>query len=187
MRNILALRRGRQSNQDREEPTVFTGLQIPQNNLRVEKQSRQNYELTLTLELEANFLKCHTETASVFVVCLEDRLLRTLDSVRQNTPAGALDYDGFFFFFWEEMPSGFVQQSASGHILATTSRGDRRRPVLPPRRNVQSGHTLQACQGGCDGYIFLWRPLRQSSSGTRDLSDTRILQDLSTAIMTFEV
>lgn len=93
------------------------GLQIPQNDNRVEEQSRHNDELTLTLELEANVLKCHRETASVFVVCLENRLLRTLDSVRQNAPAVALDYHGVL---WKEMPSGFVLQSVSGHLLAIT-------------------------------------------------------------------
>lgn len=91
-------------------------LQKPQNDLHVEEQGRHNDEVTSALKLEANILKCHTEIATVFVVCLENRLLRTLQSVRQNAPADDLDYDGLL---WKEMPSGFVLQSASGHLLAT--------------------------------------------------------------------
>lgn len=91
-------------------------LQIPQNDPHVEEEAKENNELILALELEPNVLKCHTETAPVFVVCLENRLLRTLQSVRQNASADDLDYDGLL---WKEMPSGFVLQSASGHLLAT--------------------------------------------------------------------
>ncbi|KAI7779529.1 hypothetical protein LA080_000718 [Diaporthe eres] len=91
-------------------------LQKPQNDLHLEEQGRHNDEVTSALKLEANILKCHTETATVFVVCLENRLLRTLQSVRQNAPADDLDYDGLL---WKEMPSGFVLQSAPGHLLAT--------------------------------------------------------------------
>lgn len=91
-------------------------LQLLQNNLHVKDQATNKNELRLALKLELNVLKCHTETASVFVVCLENRLLRTLQSVRQNAPADDLAYDGVL---WKSIPSGFVLQSVSGHLLAT--------------------------------------------------------------------
>lgn len=129
--------------------------QIPQDNLHVEEQALHSDEFTLALRLEANVLKCRTETTSVFVVCLENRLLRTLQSVRQNAPADDLAYDGLV---WEEMPSGFVLQTASGHLLATpfvaieddscfldagTSSLD-----IPPKR-VEAVVIARSSYGGC--------------------------------------
>lgn len=90
--------------------------QRPKESLHTEQHARPNDEITLALELEPNVLKGHTETASVFVVCLGSRLLRTLESIRQNAPADDLYLDGLL---WKEMPSGFVLQSASGHLLTT--------------------------------------------------------------------